>query len=163
MSVDMFLEFDKSASITGESIDKGHPNTIQIDSFSFSTELPASAEQGTGLGAGKVKFNEFAFKMKSSLASASCFKNLYKGTHIPSAKLYLRKSGGGQKDYMVYQFKDLLITKYGIDGGSEDPVEDITFAYTGLYVKYNQQKQDGSLGDSRNAGWNVKENDEWLA
>ncbi len=162
MSVDMFLEFDKSASITGESIDKGHPNTIQIDSFDFGTELPASAEQGTGLGAGKVKFNEFNFKMKSSLASASCFKNLYKGTHIPMAKLYLRKSGGGQKDYMTYQFKDLLITKYQIDGGSEDPQESISFAYTGLYVVYNQQKQDGSLGDKRMAGWNVKENDEWL-
>jgi len=111
MSVDMFLEFDKSASITGESIDKGHPSTIQVTSFSFGAEMPVSVEQGTGLGAGKVKFNEFAFKMPSSLASASCFKNMYKGTHIPAATLYLRKAGGGQKDYMVFSFKELMVNK----------------------------------------------------
>ena len=167
MAVDMFLEFDSKSNIVGESIDKSHPKTLQIDSFSFGAELPASAEQGTGLGAGKVKFNEFTFKMKSSLASASCFKNMYLGTHIPGATLYLRKAGGGssgksQKDYMIFKFKELLVTKYSIDGGSEDPVEDVAFAYTGLYVQYNQQNQDGSLGDKRDAGWNVKENDEWL-
>ena len=163
MSVDMFLEFDKSASITGETVDKGHPSTVQIDSFDFGMEAIASAELGTGMGAGKVKFNDFNFKMKTSLASAPAFKSIYKGQHIPMAKLYLRKSGGGAKDYMMFQFKDLIITKYTIDGGSEDPVESITFAYTGLYVIYNQQKQDGTLGDKRMAGWNVKENDEWLA
>ena len=125
-------------------------------------ELPASAEQGSGLGAGKVKFNEFAFKMPSSLASASCFKNMYKGTHIPAATLYLRKAGGGQKDYMTFSFKELMINKYAIDGGSEDPVEDITFGYTAMYFVYNQQKQDGSLGDKRDAGWDVKQNVEWI-
>jgi len=167
MSVDMFLEFDKSASIVGESLDSVHTNTLQVSSFSFGAELPVSVEFGSGLGAGKVKFNEFAFKMPSSLASASCFKNMYKGTHIPTATLYLRKSTGGssstgQKDYMVFSFKELMISKYAIDGGAEDPVEDITFGYTGLYFIYNVQKQDGSLGDKRDAGWNIKTNSEWI-
>jgi type VI secretion system secreted protein Hcp len=161
MSVDMFLDFDKSANIVGESIDDAHSKTIQVTSFSFGAEMPVSVEQGTGLGAGKVKFNEFAFKMPSSLASASCFKNMYKGTHIPTATLYLRKAGGGQKDYMIFSFKELMINKYAIDGGSEDPVEDITFGYTAMYFIYNQQNQDGSLGDKRDAGWDVKKNIEW--
>jgi type VI secretion system secreted protein Hcp len=168
MSVDMYLEFDKSASITGESIDKGgHAGTIQVQSFSFGAELPVSVEMNTGLGAGKVKFNEFNFKVPSSLASASYFKNMYMGTHIPTATLYLRKAGGGsgstgQKDYMIFSYKELMISKYAIDGGAEDPVEDISFAYTGLYFVYNQQKQDGSFGDKRMAGWNIKESAEWL-
>jgi type VI protein secretion system component Hcp len=100
--------------------------------------------------------------MKSSLASASCFKNMYLGTHIPSATLHLRKAGGGAKEYMTFKFKELMISKYSIDGGSEDPVESISFAYTGMYVQYNQQDQKGELIDKREAGWNVKENDEWL-
>jgi type VI protein secretion system component Hcp len=162
MSVDMFLEFDKGASIKGESIDKKFKDLLQIDSFDFGGELPASTEAGTGLGAGKVKFNEFNFKMKSSLASASCFKNMYTGFHIPSATLHLRKSGGGQKEYMTFKFKELMISKYSIDGGAEDPVESISFAYTGMYMIYNQQDQKGELVDKREAGWNVKENDEWL-
>jgi type VI protein secretion system component Hcp len=160
----MFLEFDSSSSIKGESIDKKYKDMLQIDSFDFGAELPASAEQGTGLGAGKVKFNEFNFKMKSSLASASCFKNMYQGTHIPQAILHLRKAGGGgsPKVYMEFKFKELLITKYSIDGGAEDPTESMSFAYTGLYMIYNQQDQAGELKDKRESGWNVKENDEWL-
>jgi type VI secretion system secreted protein Hcp len=163
MSVDMFLEFDKGANITGESIDDAHKGCLQIDSFSFGAEMPASAESGTGLGAGKVKFEQFTFKTKSSLASASAFKDMYKGLHIPKATLYLRKAGGGQKDYMKFVFKELIITKYAVDGSGEEPVEDLAFAYTGLYVLYNQQNQDGSLGDKRDAGWDVKANKEWLA
>ena len=164
MSVDMFLEFDSGASIKGECIDKKFKDMLQIDSFDFGGELPASAEAGTGLGAGKVKFNEFNFKMKSSLASASCFKNMYEGTHIQSATLHLRKAGGGTspKVYMTFKFKELMISKYSIDGGAEDPTESISFAYTGMYVQYNQQDQKGELIDKREAGWNVKENAEWL-
>ena len=162
MAVDMFLEFDKGANIKGESIDKKFKDMMQIDSFDFGAECPPSADAGTGLGAGKVNFNEFNFKMKSSLASASCFKNMYMGTHIPTAALHLRKSGGGQVEYMTFKFKELIVNKYAIDGGAEDPVESISFAYTAMYVKYSQQKQDGSLGDNREAGWNRKETVEWL-
>ena len=126
MAVDAFLEFEASANIKGESSDsqhgKGKGDSMQSDSFSFSAEVPASAEQGTGLGAGKMKFNEFTFKGKVSTASHSIFKNLTLGTHIPQAKLYLRKSGGGdktgQKDFMIYTFKQLIITKSSLDGGS---------------------------------------------
>jgi type VI secretion system secreted protein Hcp len=162
----MFLEFDPAANIKGESTDSQHGagkgDCLQIDSFSFSAEVPASAEQGTGLGSGKLKFNEFAFKCKSSKASFAIYKNLTLGTHIPQAKLYLRKAGGGsdtgQKDYMIFTFKQLIITKYAIDGGSEEPVEDLAFAYTTLHVQYNQQKQDGSVSRAGSWGYNLKDN-----
>jgi type VI secretion system secreted protein Hcp len=162
MAVDMFLEFDASANIKGESLDKQFPNLLQIDSFDFGGELPVSVEQGSGLGAGKVHYEQFNFKMKSSLASASVFKNMYQGYHIPTACLHLRKSGGGQKEYMTFKFKELMISKYSIDGGSEDPVESMAFAYTAMHMIYNLQDQKGNLTDKREAGWDVKANYEWL-
>jgi type VI secretion system secreted protein Hcp len=162
MSVDMFLEFDADAKITGESIDDEHKGDLQIDGFSFGAEMPASAESGTGLGAGKVKFEQFNFKTKSSLASAPAFRDMYTGKHIKKATLFLRKAGGTQKDYMKFCFKELIITKYAIDGGGEEPTEDLAFAYTGLYMLYYQQNQDGTLGEKREAGWDVKSNKEWL-
>jgi type VI secretion system secreted protein Hcp len=166
MAVDSFLEFDPSANIKGESLDsqhgKGKGDCLQIDSYSFSAEVPASAEQGQGLGAGKMKFNEFAFKTKASTASFAVYKNLTLGTHIPQAKLYLRKSGGGdktgQKDYMVYTFKQLIITKYSIDGGSEDPVEDMAFAYTSLHVEYRVQDSTGKVTRAGSWGYDLKAN-----
>ena len=162
MPVDMFLEFDKSAGIKGESTDKKFKDHIHIDGFDFGAECPTSVDGTTGLGAGKVHFNEFNFKMRSSLASPSCFKNMYLGTHIPTATLHMRKAGGGQVEYMTFKFKELLICKYSVDGGAEDPTESISFAYVGLFVKYSQQKADGSLGDSREAGWDSQATAEWL-
>jgi|SRR5271170_7381528 len=166
MSVDAFLEFDPSAGIKGESIDsqhgKGKGDCLQIDSFGFSAEAPASAETGTGLGAGKLKFNEFTFKCKSSTASCSVYKNLSVGTHIPMARLYLRKAGGGsstgQKDFLKYTFRALVITKWGLDGGSEDPVEDMAFAYTSMNMDYGQQGQDGSVKHFNSWGYDIKQN-----
>jgi type VI secretion system secreted protein Hcp len=162
MAVDMYLEFDPGAAIKGESLDKAFKDMIQIDSFDFGGELPVSAEQGQGLGAGKVHYESFNFKMKSSLASASCFKNMYQGTHIQTACLHLRKSGGGQKEYMTFKFKELMVSKYSIDGGTEDPVESISFVHTGMHMVYNLQDSKGNLTDKREGGWDVKANYEWL-
>ena len=175
MSVDMYLEFDQKSKIEGEAIDTQYGKTtgakaIQIDSFDFGGELPVSAEQGTGLGAGKVKYNEFNFKMKSSQASTAIFKNMYKGTHIQGAILHLRKSGGvegstestGQVEYMAFKFKELMISKYSIDGGAEDPVESISFAYTAMFIGYKRQNEKGELQDVQKAGWDVKQTTEWL-
>jgi len=167
MAVDAFLEFDPSSNIKGESTDSQHGagkgDCLQVDGFGFSAEVPASAEQGTGLGSGKLKFNEFTFKVKSSKASYAVFKNLTLGTHIPKATLYLRKAGGGdktgQKDYMIFKFSELIITKYSMDGSSEEPVEDLAFAYTALNIQYNQQKQDGSVSRSGSWGYDLKDNE----
>src|SRR5205823_2236932 len=124
MAVDAFLEFDSGASIKGESKDSQHGegkgDCLQVDSYDFGVEVPASAESGQGLGAGKMTFGQFNFKCKASKHTTSVFKHLTLGTHIKSAKLYLRKSGGGsatgQKDFMIYTFKELIITKWGSDG-----------------------------------------------
>jgi type VI protein secretion system component Hcp len=59
---------------------------------------------------------------------------------------------------MVFTFKQLIITKYAIDGGSEEPTEDLAFAYTSLHVQYNQQKQDGSISRAGSWGYNLKDN-----
>ena len=67
-----------------------------------------------------------------------------------------------QIEYTTIKFKELVINKWTTDGGSEDPTESISFAYTGMYIIYHQQDQTGKLIDKREAGWNVKENDEWL-
>ena len=167
MAVDAFLEFDAGCNIKGESKDSQHGegkgDCLQIDSFDFGAEVPASAEQGSGLGAGKMSFGQFNFKCKTSKHSFAVFKHLTLGTHIKTAKLFLRKSGGGdktgQKDYMIYTFKELIITKWSIDGGSEDPVEAMSFAYTNMHMEYRMQKQDGSVSRSGSWGYDLKGNE----
>jgi type VI protein secretion system component Hcp len=59
---------------------------------------------------------------------------------------------------MVYTFKQLVITKYALDLSSEEPAEDMAFAYTSLHIQYNQQKQDGSVSRAGSWGYDMKAN-----
>jgi len=166
MAVDAFLEFDPGSNIKGESKDSQHGegkgDCLQIASYDFEAKVPASAVHGQGLGSGKLEFGEFNFKCSVSKASFAVFKHLTLGTHIPKAKLYLRKAGGGsdtgQKDFLVYTFEQLMITKYKVDGGAEEPTEEMSFAYTKLHVEYRLQKGDGSVSRAGSWGYDLKEN-----
>ena len=166
MATDAFLEFDPGCNIKGESKDSQHGegkgDCLQVISYAFGTVRPASVTMGQGLGSGKLDFEPFTFKVPASKASHACYKNMCLGTHIPVAKLFLRKSGGGsdtgQKDFLVYTFKELMITKYATDGGSEDPTDDIAFAYTSLHVEYKVQDAKGETKRAGSWGYDLKAN-----
>ena len=160
MAVDAFLEIKDSgkAVVEGESLDKKHPKLIQIRDYSFSIEQKASSDTGTGLGSGKAELKEFSFTVSNSKASPVLVGLVCKGDHCDSAVLYIRKAGGGQADYYIWTFKELLITKFEFSG-SEEISEKISFAYTAVHCEYKPQKADGSLDSGIKFGWDVKEND----
>jgi type VI secretion system secreted protein Hcp len=161
-NVDAFLEIidSKGAAIAGESLDKQHPNLLQIANFSFGTEMAHSASTGTGLGAGKVSLKTFTFEVSNSKASPVLMKYCCSGDHCQKATLYVRKAGSGQQDYYIWTFKELLITGFELNC-SVDIVEKVTFAYTGIHCEYRQQDQKGQVSKSGvKGGWDIKKNDE---
>jgi len=161
MAVDAFLELtdSKGAKIEGECLDKTHKDKLQIRNFSFSVEMKHSAETGTGLGAGKCELKQFTFEVANSKASPVLLKYCCNGDHVQKAVLHVRKAGGGQHDYYVWTFKELLITSFELSC-SEDITEKITFAYTAIHTEYKQQDQKGALKAGIKAGWDTKANDE---
>ncbi len=160
-NVDAFLLItDQSGDIKGESKDDKHAALIQIQNFSFGVEMAASASIGTGLGAGKAIGKHFEFEVSNSTASPILFQHCCDGHHCKSATLYIRKAGGTPQDYYVWKFKELVITKFELTC-SDDIVEKIAFAYTGIYCEYKPQKSDGSLDSALKGGWDVKLNKVW--
>jgi type VI secretion system secreted protein Hcp len=113
-AVDYFL---KVQGIDGESQDKTHKGDIQIDSFSWGATNAGTAAAGGGMGAGRVRMQDFHFVMKANKASPKLMLACANGEHIPKAVLVCRKAGKEQQEYLKYTFYDLLISSFRTGGG----------------------------------------------
>jgi type VI secretion system secreted protein Hcp len=142
-----FLKVD---TIPGESTDAKHKDWIEALSYSLGVSQ---------VDTGKVSFNDFHFVMKSNKATAKLLEACAKGTHIPTVTLSARKAGGGQQDYLIVKFTDVLITSYQTGGSNGDiPLEEVSFNYSKIDYDYKPEKPDGGLGVSEVFGWDLKIN-----
>ncbi len=153
----------KIAGIEGESLQKGFEKQITLLSWSWGESNNGSFATNSGGGAGKVNMQDFHFTMKLCKASTALFRACATGQHIPEATLTCRKPGtkGGQVVYLVYKFKDLLISSYqtgGSDGSNEIPTDSISFNYSAIEIEYFEQGADGSTKPAGKAGYDMKKN-----
>jgi type VI secretion system secreted protein Hcp len=156
MAVDVFL---KIKGIEGESADGGHPNEIDILSYSWGVSNTGTASTGGGMGAGKASFQDFSFMMLMNKATPKLMTACATGEHIADATLSCRKAGGKQQDYMVYKFYDLLISSYQTSASSETPTESISFNFAKMEMLYKVQDAKGELTNGPEFKYNVKKNE----
>ena len=159
MAVDYFLKID---GIEGESQDAKHGKEIHLESWSWGETQTGSSSQDLGMGAGKVNMQDFHFTMKCNKASPMLFIACANGQHFAKAVLTCRKAGKVQQEFLFYTFTDLLISSYQTGGNNNDviPLEQISFNFTKVVMKYFPQKQDGTLDAAIEKGWNLKTNTE---
>jgi type VI secretion system secreted protein Hcp len=157
MATDYFLQI---SGIPGESRDDKHKDWIDVLSWSWGEEHPAAPATGSGAGAGKVRFQDFAFMTRISKASPALFLACASGQHLKEAKLVARKAGKGQQEYLTWTFSDLLVTSYQTNGsGGDDTVLDsVSLNFSKAVVSYKAQKADGSLDTPITVGWDAKKN-----
>ena len=115
MAVDYFLKID---GVSGESPDAKHKGEIQLESFSWGETSPGGAGSGGGGGAGKVHMQDLVVTMVVSKASPKLMLACATGKHHKEAVLTARKAGKSQQEFLVFKFKDVVVTSYQI-GGSE--------------------------------------------
>lgn len=159
-SADYFLKIE---GIDGESKDEKHSDEIEIMSFSFGASNTGTSSMGTGAGSGKVNIHDFSFVKIIDKASSNLFKQVANGKHIATATLSCRKStgDGGQQDYLIIKFSDVVISSYqcgGSSGGSPIPSESISLNFTKIEYDYKPQNEKGALGASVKGGWDTKLN-----
>ena len=155
-ATDYFLKID---GIPGESKDAKHKGSIDLESFSWGETNVASGGRGAGGSAGKVAMQDFHFTSRVNKASPSLFLACAMGKHIKSAVLTARKAGKGQQEYLVFKFRDLLISSYQIGGAEaagDVPMDQVSFNFAQIEYEYRPQKEDGSLDAAVKAGWDVK-------
>lgn len=156
-AVDYFLKID---GIEGESEDAKHKNEIHVASFQWGAEQSGSSAADGGLGAGKVRMNDFAFVARTCKASPKLFEACATGKHIKSAVLVCRKAGTTGQEYLTYTMTDLLVSSYQI-GGSEGevlPMDTFSLNFTKIEMEYKPQKADGTLDAAIKKGYDLKQN-----
>ena len=154
-ATEYFLKID---GIAGESQDARHKGEIDLVSFSWGEAQQAAA--GSGGGAGKVHMQDLHVVMRVNKASPQLMLACASGQHLKSAVLTARKSGAQQQDFLVYTFRDLLVSSYVTSGAADQPapLDQVSFSFGQIVVEYHPQKVDGSLDAAVHAGWDVKTN-----
>lgn len=158
MASDYLLEID---GIKGESSDKKHPGTIEIESFSWGVSNAGSSAGGGGGGAGKACFQDLHFTTRVNKASPLLALHCANGQHIKKAVLFVRKQGKEQLDYYKITMEELLVSSYqsgGSEGSNALPVDQFSLNFTKVKFEYAPQKADGTLESHVPMTWNVKTN-----
>jgi len=157
-AADYFLKLE---GITSESRDEKHKGEIEIMSFSWGETNAGSAGYGGGQGAGKVSAQDFSFTKRFDKASPQLFIACATGAHYKTASLTVRKAGGGQQEYLKYNFEEVFISSYNVSGsGGNDsvPLDTFTINFSALEIIYKEQKADGTLGGEAKQKYNFAEN-----
>jgi type VI secretion system secreted protein Hcp len=156
MALEAFLSIE---GIPGESRKQGHPDEIDILSFSFGASNPTTVGKGTGAGASQVNISSFNIMKQTDLASAPLFLRCAKGEHIPTAIVTLRKAGGENPlEYLQYKFTKVYVDSIqwsGSSGGDDTPTESLSLAFEKVEITYSQQGEKGTAKKTVGAGWDI--------
>ena len=159
MSFDAFLKID---GIEGESQDSKHKSEIELLSYSFGADQPASSSVGGGAGTGKVNMHDLTVLKSVDKASPRLLVACATGQHIKSAVLTVRKAGGDQQDFIIVTLSDVLVSSTHNSGqpkgGDGLPSEQLSLNFTKINFEYKQQGADGSLTGAVAGGYDVKAN-----
>lgn len=157
MAVDMFF---KIGDIKGDSIDSTHKDETEVLAWSWGMSQSGSTHSGTGGGAGKVNVQDISFTKYIDKGSTVLMLYCCNGTHIPEAKLTVRKAGANPVEYLIITFNDMLITSVstGGSGGEDRLTENVTINFAKVKVSFSGQKADGTAEAAAEMGWNIPEN-----
>lgn len=160
----MFDTFLKIDGIDGESTDDKHKNEIEVLSFSWGVTQPTSGSVSTAgsLSAERAQFQDLMITKAIDKASPKLAIACASGEHFKSARLELCRAGGDKQPYMEYKLTDVMVTSVhpgGSGKGESLPLEQVSFAYGKVELKYTQLKVEGGR-ESGNvvAGWDLKAN-----
>jgi len=152
---DYFLKIE---GIDGESSDAQHPNTIQIESWSFG-ESNAGITRGSGGGAGKASFSDISFTSSISKATPKLMLAVANGKRFPKATLMVRKAGSDQQDYYKVTLSNVMVSSYANSGsGTSLPTDQFSLNFTKIEFEYKPQTAAGTAASSVKAGWDLKMN-----
>lgn len=132
---DYFLKLD---GIDGESTDKGHPNEIELLSYTWGG---VSNPVQTAPAAGKVTVHEINVSKTVDKSSTKLMLSCATGTHIKNATITLRKGkGNGNVEFLVVKLTDITVTSFQTTGDGDNVIDKISLSFSSLQM----QTADGS-------------------
>jgi len=81
-----------------------------------------------------ISITKISDKSSSDLMQASA-----SGQHIKSAKLFVRKQGGDQQEYLTYELENVLVSSFSTSGhgsSSGRPMESLSLNFTKITFEW---------------------------
>jgi type VI secretion system secreted protein Hcp len=156
MSANMYLKLDK---IKGESTDDKHKDEIGIMGFSHGLSQPTScASLVGGNAAAASNFESFTVSKFVDAASPDLHLFCARGDPIDTAVVEICQATGEPVCYWRYDFKNLIVQSISVTGGgSERPMEHVSFVYTECKWTYTPVDNKGQKGTAVDRCWSLAE------
>jgi type VI secretion system secreted protein Hcp len=161
----MFDAFVKIEGIPGESTDAKHSTWIEVLSFHWGINQPASLSRSSAgsRSAERVNHDDFSIVKAIDKATPKIFEKCCTGEHIKEIKLELCRATGDKQKYMEYLLKDVIIASQSPGGAAKDaetiPLEEVKFSYGEINLTYTEtDHQTGKPKGDVKAGWSLVKN-----
>jgi type VI secretion system secreted protein Hcp len=152
-SIDTHIKF---AGVEGEATHKDHKGEIEVLSWTCGV-MNDSVGSGGGSGKGKATPGDFHFTHLYDKGSPVLAKYCTTGKHFADVTMTCRKAGEGQKDFLIYKFKEVFIKSVQPSGSSGgEIVESVVFCYAQIDTAYKAQDDKGGLTGEVKFGFNNK-------
>ena len=160
MAIDMFLNMgDKIKGETQDSVQKA-AGDIDVLAWSWGASNAGSFHSGGGGGAGKANFQDISITKYLDKSSPALLIALAKGTHVPTAKLLVRKAGEGQQKYLEMTFTKVLVTSLstGGSGGEDRLTENLSLNFAEVKFEYFLQDEKGKTASGGEFNFDIAAN-----
>lgn len=158
MAHDVFLKLD---GITGESQDKTHRGEIEVLNWTWSVAQESTMHTGSGGGTGKATVEDLVFEHYVDRSSPTLMQKCLTGTHIPEAKLTVRKAGGNPLAYLTLTMTKVLVTMVNPTSHADDDIkvrERVALSFAKVTSEYTVQNGDGGSGGTVSASYDIQMN-----
>ena len=153
MAISNFLKLD---GIDGESTDRSHRNEIELLSWSWGMTNETPASGGGGSGVGRATPQALLFVHRYDKASPLLARLAANGRHVRSAVLSARRSGAGQRDFLVVTLQELNVTAVQMSDNGDGPLEQVALRFAEIGFSYVPQTPRGTAGAPVTMNWNVR-------
>jgi type VI secretion system secreted protein Hcp len=159
MAVSMHIKID---TIQGMSEVDGHPNEIQVESFSWGATQTTNFKSATGGTAGVVDVHDLHFTHLYDKSSPKLMQACATGQHIDSAVFTCRKAGGDAAiDFLTITLSNVIVSSVAPSGSNmgDTPVESVSLAFAEYKIEYQEQDNKGAKkGGPIEAKFSVQKN-----
>ena len=141
----MFL---KMQGVTGEASDTDHKGEIEVVSWSWGMQAPASP--AAGQAAGKATISELHIVKRVDQSSPTLMNFLRGNKVVTQAQLSVRKAGEKPLEYFKIELENVRVTSLKTESEDAELVERVTLGFVKVRVSYIPQAATGARGGGAN-------------
>lgn len=144
--------------IDGDVTHQGHEKWLDINSFQWGVGRGISTLVGSAKNreASEPSISEVSVTKEMDASSVKLFTEACTGQKGKKVQIHLVSTGNPGQTYMEYTLENALVSSYSVStGGSDRPIESISFNFTKIETKYTALGEGNDTGSPLSASYDL--------